>query len=231
MCLVNDAVYIAKYKDAEECEKMYGYVPGDNKKKGNKWTATGTQFQIPYVFKTLFSKENIAFEDMCETKSVSSSLYLDMNENLPDVSQYEKEFSKAESDYKKGLLSDTTFEDICKRLTPLIETGHNYHFIGRVGQFCPIKEGCNGGLLMREKDGKYYAATGSKGFRWLESEMVKQLEKEADIDRAYYDNLVNEAVDTISQYGDFEWFVSDDPYVPEFMNKPTETVEVPFDED
>lgn len=231
MCLVNDAVYIAKYKDAEECEKMYGYVPGDNKKKGNKWTATGTQFQIPYVFKTLFSKENIAFEDMCETKSVSSSLYLDMNENLPDVSQYEKEFSKAESDYKKGLLSDTTFEDTCKRLTPLIETGHNYHFIGRVGQFCPIKEGCNGGLLMREKDGKYYAATGSKGFRWLESEMVKQLEKEADIDRAYYDNLVNEAVDTISQYGDFEWFVSDDPYVPEFMNKPTETVEVPFDED
>ena len=126
---------------------------------------------------------------------------------------------------------DTTFEDTCKRLTPLIETGHNYHFIGRVGQFCPIKEGCNGGLLMREKDGKYYAATGSKGFRWLESEMVKQLEKEADIDRAYYDNLVNEAVDTISQYGDFEWFVSDDPYVPEFMNKPTETVEVPFDED
>lgn len=231
MCLVNDAVYIAKYKDAEECEKMYGYVPGDNKKKGNKWTATGTQFQIPYVFKTLFSKENIAFEDMCETKSVSSSLYLDMNENLPDVSQYEKEFSKAESDYKKGLLSDTTFEDTCKRLTPLIETGHNYHFIGRVGQFCPIKEGCNGGLLMREKDGKYYAATGSKGFRWLESEMVKQLEKEADIDRAYYDNLVNEAVDTISQYGDFEWFVSDNPYVPEFMNKPTETVEVPFDED
>lgn len=231
MCLVNDAVYIAKYKDADECKKMYGYVPGDNKKKGNKWTATGTQFQIPYVFKTLFSKENIAFEDMCETKSVSSSLYLDMNESLPDVSQYEKEFSKAESDYKKGLLSDITFEDTCKRLTPLIETGHNYHFIGRVGQFCPIKEGCNGGLLMREKDGKYYAATGSKGFRWLESEMVKQLEKEADIDRAYYDNLVNEAVDTISQYGDFEWFVSDDPYIPEFMNKPEDTVEVPFDED
>lgn len=228
MCLVNDAVYIAKYKDADECEKMYGYVPGDNKKKGGTWTATGTQFQIPYVFKTLFSKENIEFEDMCETKSVSSSLYLDMNEKLPDVSQYEKEFGKAESDYKKGLLSDTMFEDTCNRLNPLIADGHNYHFIGRVGQFCPIKEGCNGGLLMREKDGKYYAATGSKGFRWLESEMVKQLEKAADIDRTYYDNLVNDAVDTISQYGDFEWFVSDDPYVPEFMNEP---MEVPFDED
>ncbi len=30
---------------------------------------------------------------------------------------------------------------------------------------------------MREKDGKYYAATGSKGYRWMESEMVKELEK------------------------------------------------------
>lgn len=31
----------------------------------------------------------------------------------------------------------------------------------------------------------------------------------------YYDNMVTEAVKTISQYGDFEWFVSDDPYVPD----------------
>ena len=75
-----------KYKSAEECQKMYGYIPEDNKKKGGKWTATGTQFQIPYVFKKLFSREEIAFEDMCETKSVSSSLYLDLNEGLPDVS-------------------------------------------------------------------------------------------------------------------------------------------------
>lgn len=28
-------------------------------------------------------------------------------------------------------------------------------------------------------------------------------------------NMVTEAVKTISQYGDFEWFVSDDPYVPD----------------
>ena len=215
MCLVNDAVYIAKYKSAEECQKMYGYVPGDNKKKGGKWTATGTQFQIPYVFKKLFSREDIAFEDMCETKSVSSSLYLDLNEELPDVSKEEKEFSKAESDYKKGLLSDTTFESTCQKLTPLIEKGHDYHFIGKVGQFCPMKDGYGAGLLMREKDGRYYAATGSKGYRWMESEMVKELGKEDGIDRSYYDKLVDEAVKTISQYGDFEWFVSDDPYIPE----------------
>ena len=93
-----------------------------------------------------------------------------MNEGMPDVTVHEKEFAKAESDYKKGLLSDITFEATCAELRPLIDEGHNYRFIGKVGQFCPIKDGCGGGLLMREKDGKYYAATGSKGYRWLESE-------------------------------------------------------------
>lgn len=43
--------------------------------------------------------------------------------------------------------------------------------------------------------------------------MVKELNKEDDIDKNYYDNLANEAIETISKYGDFEWFVSDDPYI------------------
>lgn len=84
-CLVNDAVYIAKYAQPEKCEELYGYIPGDNKKNGGKWTATGTQFAVPYVFKKLFSKEDILFSDMCETKSVTSSLYLDMNEEISDL--------------------------------------------------------------------------------------------------------------------------------------------------
>lgn len=176
MCLVNDAVYIAKYASAEDCERQYGYIPGDNKKKGGKWTATGTQFQIPYVFKKLFSKEDIQFDDLCETKSVTSTLYLDMNENLG-------------------------------------EDEHNYVFIGKIGRFCPIKPGCGGGILYREKDGKYYAATGSKGYRWLESEMVQQLGREEDIDQKHFIEMVDTAIATINKYGDFEWFVSDDPYV------------------
>lgn len=176
MCLVNDAVYIAKYASAEDCEQQYGYIPGDNKKKGGKWTATGTQFQIPYVFKRLFSKEDIQFDDLCETKSVTSTLYLDMNEKLD-------------------------------------EGEHNYVFIGKIGRFCPIKPGCGGGILYREKDGKYYAATGSKGYRWLESEMVQQLGREEDIDHKHFIEMVDTAIATINKYGDFEWFVSDDPYV------------------
>ena len=231
MCIVNDAVYIAKYKDPEWCQDTYGYIPGDNYDHGGQWTATGTQFQVPYVFKTLFSREPIEFEDMCETKSVSSSLYLDINENLPDVSEYEKKLAKAESEYKKGKLSDTSFEKICDELAPSIEEGHSYRFIGKVGSFCPIKPGYGGGLLCREKDGKYYAATGSKGYRWLEAEMVKDSNEES-IDRSYYDQLVDKAVDEISKYGDFEWFVSDDPYIPDptlgFMRIPDGPEEIPF---
>lgn len=223
MCLVNDAVYIAKYASEDTCNDLYGYVPGDNRAKSGKWTATGTQFQIPYVFKTLFSKEEITFDDVCETKSVDTSLYLDMNESLIDVSDIESDLDKAKTKYRKGLISDTTFESIYGELNPQIEKGHDYHFIGKIGQFCPIKPECGGGILLRKKemnDGtvKYYAVTGTKGYRWLESEMVKELGKGADIDETYYKDLVTDAVHTIAAYGDFEWFVSDDPYIGPSFN-------------
>lgn len=206
MCLVNDAVYIAKYKDG---------------KHAGEWTATGTQFQVPYVFKSLFSKEPIVFEDMCETKAVSSQLYLDMNENLPDVSEYEelKSIRDKFPDWtmvgmetaKKADRLRAKYKDISDdELDELISKGHDYHFIGKVGSFCPVKPGCGGGGLYREKDGKYFAATGTKGYRWLEAEMVKELNKEEDIDKSYYVKMVDDAVATISEYGDFEQFVSDD---------------------
>ena len=191
-CLVNDAVYIAKEQDGG-------------------WTATGTQFQIPYVFKTLFSKEPIKFDDMCETKSVTSFLYLDMNENLPDVTEYEKELTKLEQQFKKEQISEAEFNTLSEQLMRRIDEGHDYQFVGRVGNFCPILPGHGGGLLVREKDGKYYSATGAKGYRWLESEIVRGTNEEY-IDKSYYNKLVDEAVATIEQYGDFEMFVSDDPY-------------------
>lgn len=217
MCLVNDAVYIAKYADADACMKLYDYVPGDNKKHPGEWTATGTQFAVPYVFKTLFSKEPIVFEDMCETKSVKTALYLDMNEQLPDVTQYEKELDKAETQYKKGQLSDVIFEKICEDLNKKIDEGHDYQFIGKVGNFCPIEPGCGGGVLVAERNGKYNAATGTKGYRWLESEMIRGVSEDV-IDKSYYKALVDNAVDTLIAYGDVEWFLSDDPYVgPQFV--------------
>lgn len=87
--------------------------------------------------------------------------------------------------------------------------------------------GKGGGLLCREKDGKYYAATGSKGYRWLEAEMVKTLGLEEFIDRGYYNSLVDDAVDDISKYGDFEWFVSDSSVSLEEDTNPIGFDEIP----
>jgi hypothetical protein len=246
MCLVNNAVYIAKYSTGEKCQQAYGYIPSDIRKHPGEWTATGTQFQIPYVFKRLFSKEEIMFEDMCETKSVTTALYLDTNETLPDVSNLEAERDKLWKQINDPKRLNEPMKAECARieeLEPLIEAGHNYIFVGKVGSFCPMKPGYNGGLLLREvvdkKTGKksYASAGGAKGYRWLESEMVKQLGKEDDIDRGYYDAMVDTAVADISQYGDFEWFVSDDPYIraeddtpPWFgAGEPHEEDSTPFD--
>lgn len=203
ICLVNDAVYIAKYDDKG--------IRNKGGKDAGKWTATGAQFQQPFVFKTLFSKEPIEHKDVCETKSTSKGLglYLDM-----------VEYGSEEHDYK---------------------------FVGKVGQFCPIKPGCGGGILVREKDGKFDAVTGTKKpaydkeageepvYRWLESEVVEALNKWQDVDFSYYTRLVDEAVSDISKYGDFEWFVSDDPVppveepLPDFMNIPeTDGETIPF---
>jgi len=219
MCLVNDAVYIARYLDINSCEKLYGadYVYSsyetlaDNKEESGKWTATGAEFAHPYLFKTLFSKEPIEFEDMCETKTVTGALYLDMNEDLPDVSEIDKELKNRESaaKNKKSLFPDVSTSD----LIAMSSEGHDYHFVGKAGSFCPILPGRGGGILYREKDGKYYAATGSKGYRWLESEVVKANNKIDDIDKSYFNDLINSAISDIELYGDFEWFSSNDPYL------------------
>ena len=229
MCLVNDAVYIAKYKDG---------------KNAGEWTATGTQFKVPYVFKKLFSRESIEFEDMCETKSVTSALYLDMNEELPDVSELEAERDKLWKQINDPKRMDESMNSECTRieeLTSEIAKGHSYHFVGKVGQFCPIKPGCGGGILLRETENKktkekgYAAATGSKGYRWLESEMVRELGKQDDIDRSYYNGLVDEAVKSLSTYGDFERFIADESFISDHTppwfgaGEPHEEETTPFD--
>ncbi len=200
ICLVNNAVYIAKLAE-------------DDPENPGKWTATGTQFAVPYVFKSLFTHEPIIFKDMCETKSVTGDLYLDFNEQLLDTTDLEKCLklrSKSEDELKK---SDIKFLEgfinmSDDEIKEIISENHCYQFVGKVGNFCPVKQGAGGGILYRCKDGIYSAATGSKGYRWMEAEAVKGTDKEKDIDKSYYQKMVNEAVDAISQFGDFEWFTA-----------------------
>ena len=202
MCLVNDAVYIAKYADGD-----HKFELPTGEKVVTPWTATGAQFQVPYVFKTLFSHNPLVFKDYQETKSVKTALYLDMNEGLPNVEGAEKHYKKVQHDIGTGKISSEEGNKILSILQAEIDTGHDYKFVGRVGAFCPIKPGLGGGLLMREKDGKYGYATGAKGFRWLESEDLFN-KNEENIDISYFNSLADDAVETISKYGDFEWFVA-----------------------
>ena len=182
ICLVNNAVYVAKAATPEWCQKTYGYLPEKNEpsylESEGYWTATGTQFQVPYVFKTLFSKQPIDFEDKCEVKSSKEgALYLDFDENLP-------------------------------------EGEHSYRFVGKVGQFTPIKEGCNGARLLAKREDKktgetkFVGVTGTIGYRWMESEIVRMTNKQDLADENYYISLVNDAKDAVCKYGDFEWFAS-----------------------
>jgi hypothetical protein len=181
MCLVNDAVYIAK---------IGWHV---NPRKIGKWDATGKQFKEPFVFKTLFSHDPIEFKDLCEAKSVKTALYLDM--------------------------------DSTKRMTDE-DLEYAPRFIGKVGLFCPIKPDHGGGLLLREKDGQFHAATGTKGYFWLEAEMVKALGKEKDIDMSYFETMVNDAVDKMDQFGDVEWFMGDDKIADKYIRH--ESIVEPF---
>lgn len=174
MCLVNDAVYIAQYDNGE-------------------WTSTGKEFQVPYIFKTLFSKEEVTFDDLCQTINVKEGeLYLDYGDD-------------------------------------------NMTFVGKVGSFVPIKPECGGGGLFRVKDGKKYAAPGTKGYLWAEAPMIKQFNRESDIDMSYFEKMADKAIEHINEFGSYDRFVNDDFYDPrmeKIVNVPEGIDEVvPFDED
>lgn len=153
LCLVNEAVYIAR--------------------KGDTWTAVGAQFAHPYVYKTLFAHDEVGFSDMCETKSVRQGhMYLDFEHDRP-----------------AGLIQG------------------DMQFVGKTGLFVPVTDKTGGAILYRVKDGKNYAVTGTKGYKWLEANMAENLKKGA-INVDYFEKLADSAVKQIEKYGSFEEFVS-----------------------
>ena len=170
MALVNDAVFAAKI----------GWAPDPS--EIGKWKATGKQFQVPYVFKTLFTHEPIEFKDKtveCHVKK--GAIYLDF------------------TSVGEGMLEPYTNDE-------------SLWYIGKGGLFTPIVPGKHGAQLVRIDEGKSGAVQGTKGWYWLEADMVETLDKEADIDTSYFDTLVDEAVDTLKKFGDVEWFLEGSDY-------------------
>lgn len=192
-CLVNDAVYVAQDEDGA-------------------WSATGAQFQHPYVFKRLFSGEGIDFKDLCEKKQVKEGvMYLDDidlglygDEYVPELVELDQE------NRGEGELA-------------LNYNGRRYH-VGRTGLFVPVSEEL-GGKLIRIKDDKEFAIQGTKGYFWVEAEMLRTLKPEAlarmafervedavegtgsiadIINLEYFEGLVEKAIKTINQFGSYE---------------------------
>lgn len=118
----------------------------------------------------------------------------------------------------KSLFSheDFIFRDFCETKTVTVgniyldmneslpEGEHDLQFVGRAGLFTPIREGMGGGILYRVADDKFYAVAGTKGYRWLESEVVEKSGKQDDVDISYYEALCEEAVRTIEQFVPYE---------------------------
>ena len=171
MCIVDDAQYVA-YEVEADGEKL----------KEPFWTVTGAKFAPPYLFKNLFTHEEVVFDDYPEIKSVS------------DAAIY-------------------------------ISTDGTDKFIGRIGSFVAVKEGY-GGELVRVKGDKRSAVTGTKGYLWNESEIIRKHPDRLDLD--YYRNECDKAIEAINEYYPFDDFVNCVPMDFLFIPKGSPE-EVPFD--
>ncbi|AVD99486.1 DNA primase/polymerase [Streptomyces phage Bing] len=156
------------------------------------WTATGAEFKHPYVFKTMFTHEPIRFQDLCETKQVRNGGAM----------------------YLRYTHADGTVED---------------HHVGRSGSFLPVKNEGHERLTGREllvikgegEAQKVSAVQGTKGYLWVESEMVREIygdvldrmtfERLEDavegtgslvdfVDMAYFANVVEDAAQSIAEF-------------------------------
>jgi hypothetical protein len=82
--------------------------------------------------------------------------------------------------------------------------------VGRTGSFVPVVD--NGGVLYRVKDDRFFAVTGTKGFKWIEREIAARRmdaeDKTLVIDESYFEALRQAAFDAIDYYVNFEDFVA-----------------------
>ena len=199
IALVNDAVYIGKLAE-------------DDPEAPGEWEATGKMFAVPYTYKSLFSHEEIIFDDMCVTNSVTSALYLDMNYELVKqmIEKYPAYNKSGTCTY--GLSStDVKLYDKVQKLYPMADLSeyHDYHFIGKIGKFVPIKPGCGGGILLRQNGTKFANATGASGYYWIDADRVDPENYISVVDTSYHMNEVNKAVDAIYAVAgdqDISWF-------------------------
>lgn len=176
-CLVNDAVYIAA-----------AVIPAspDQNHNGNKdawklkWEAVGAQFQHPYVFKKLFSKEPIERQDLYETKQVGKgAIHIDFE-------------SVRNPDNKTKGTDGLQFIGRIGRFLPVTaESGGGILY--RVAEV--------------EGEMRRYAVSGTKGYLWMESNVAESLGNAVEVDQSYFEMLLRQAYAAIEKHGDADAFM------------------------
>ena len=58
------------------------------------------------------------------------------------------------------------------------------------------------------RNGKYNHVSGTKDYRWQESDIVESTNRSIDIDYTYFQTLADKAKETIEQYGSYEEFAN-----------------------
>lgn len=234
ICLVNNAVYICKYTDdpanGKDAGKWEG--TGDQFKKDSSPYVFKTLFSHePIDFYDLCETVTVKvglglYLDMNEGLPDSELLEKEKDRLLKKWKKVGYELcSENDSGLDTGFapnltdISDKRMEQYAReayhtdyvRLCEIreeIRKCHDYHFVGKAGLFCPMKDGCGAGRLMRENNGKYAYAAGSKGYRWMEAEKVKEFGLEDQIDISYFEAQKQDAVEAMRKFGDFDSFVS-----------------------
>lgn len=166
-CLVNDAVYVAGIQT----------VPWESGPK-YQWTAVGAQFQHPYVFKTLFSGEELHFEDYCEARSViKGTMYIYTGPEKP----------------VNGVLSGD------KAL---------FRHVGRTGLFVPVESGGGALYRVYEDKYYAVSGTKGHLWMEADIAIEAGESDALQIDMSYFEKLRSNAVKAIEQFGPFEEFVT-----------------------
>jgi hypothetical protein len=164
LCLVNDAVYIAR--------------------RGDEWTAVGAQFQHPYVHKTLFTKEELSFDDYCETKSVTQgAMYIDFRPEVPGT----------------PTTNDMHFVGKTGRFVPVVE-GFGGGTLYRVKDGKPYAVAGTKGYLWVEANVAWSIFKDGQGTPFSE--------RSAEfIDMRYFNKLAEDARNAIDYFGEYARFV------------------------
>lgn len=191
---------------------LIGHHKGDPMTGKKSWEAVGAQFAVPFVFKTLFSQEDVEEKDFHILKSVKSSIYLGdtfigknanvfaSNKGRDLWASREVNISQAiqtrmmkpddkllpKRDYD-GLDPETVYNNRIAKISKEVEYPEND--VRRI-----IETGYPEELVTKRS-----YVTGTKGHKWS---LSTEYTSKDDVDMTYYTTLVKDAVNDIYAVGD-----------------------------